>query len=84
MVRYPQPQRYHEQDPVIRVMKGIKVDAPSFDGRLDPKVFSDWLADMDHFFQWHGLPDPQRVGFAKMKLVGQAKLHWGNVERRRE
>ena len=39
---------------------------------------------MDHFFQWHDLPDPQRVGFAKMKLVGQAKLHWGNVKRRRE
>ena len=39
---------------------------------------------MDHFFEWHDLPDPHRVGFAKMKLALQAKLHWGNMECRCE
>ena len=38
-------------DPDERAMKSVRVKAPSFDGRLDPKAFLDWVADMDHYFE---------------------------------
>ena len=62
-------------------MKGVKIEAPSFDGQLDPTKFLDWLADMDHYFEWYDMSEERRVRFAKMKLVGKAKLYWTNYER---
>ena len=63
------------------MMKGVKIEAPSFNGQLDPTKFLDWLADMDHYFEWYDMSEERRIRFAKMKLVGQAKLYWTNYER---
>ena len=35
--------------------KDVKVEVPSFDGQLDPTKFLDWLADMDHYFEWYDM-----------------------------
>ncbi|CAB4308694.1 unnamed protein product [Prunus armeniaca] len=72
--------RGYKQDPDERVMKSVKVDASNFDGELNPKALLDWLATMDHYFEWHDKSEAQRVRFAKIKLVGQAGLFWTNVE----
>ncbi|KAK8954863.1 hypothetical protein KSP39_PZI002830 [Platanthera zijinensis] len=63
------------------LIRRLRIDAPTFDGHLDPKAFSDWLMDMDHFFDWYEMNDERRIRFAKMKLVGQAKIFWVSVER---
>ena len=63
------------------MIKGVKIEAPSFDGQLDPTKFLDWLADMDHYFEWYDMSKERRVRFAMMKLLGQAKLYWTNYER---
>ncbi|GFY91141.1 cyclic nucleotide-gated channel 17 [Actinidia rufa] len=42
------PPNYHRNDPRDPI---INVEAPNFDGRLDPKAFTDWLREMDHFFE---------------------------------
>ncbi|GFZ18574.1 hypothetical protein Acr_27g0003130 [Actinidia rufa] len=42
------PPNYHRndlRDPIINV------EAPTFDSRLDPKAFTDWIREMDHFFE---------------------------------
>ncbi|VVA13184.1 Hypothetical predicted protein, partial [Prunus dulcis] len=70
----------YEQDPDERVMRSVKVDAPNFDGELNPKALLDWLATMDRYFEWHDMSEARRVRFAKIKLVGQAGLFWTNVE----
>ena len=62
------------------MMKGVKVEAPSFDGQMDQTKFMDWLADMDHYFEWYNMSEERQVRFAKIKLVGQAKLYWTNHE----
>ena len=62
------------------MMKGVKVEASSFDGQMDPTKFLDWLADMDHYFAWYDMSEERQVKFAKIKLVGQAKLYWTNHE----
>ncbi|GFY95681.1 hypothetical protein Acr_10g0010660 [Actinidia rufa] len=70
--------RPRQQDPVINV------EAPTFDGRLDPKAFTDWIREMDHFFEWYNLSDDRKVRFAKMKLISRAKLFWQSTEQRRQ
>uniref|UniRef100_A0A5B7BML6 RNA-directed DNA polymerase n=1 Tax=Davidia involucrata TaxID=16924 RepID=A0A5B7BML6_DAVIN len=80
------PQRYyhnqprHYQDDSSDITRKVKIDAPSFDGKLDPNVFLDWLADIEDYFEWYDMSDYQRVRFAKMKLVGSAKRYWQGVQ----
>ena len=75
------PPNYHRNEPRDPV---INVEAPTFDGRLDPKAFTDWIREMDHFFEWYNLSDDRKVRFAKMKLIGRAKLFWQSTEQRRQ
>uniref|UniRef100_A0A2N9HIP4 Integrase catalytic domain-containing protein n=1 Tax=Fagus sylvatica TaxID=28930 RepID=A0A2N9HIP4_FAGSY len=63
-----------------KLMGRVKIEAPTFDGRLNPKVFSDWMREMDHFFEWYDFSEEKRARFAKMKLIARAKLHWESVE----
>ncbi|MQL70604.1 hypothetical protein Taro_002921 [Colocasia esculenta] len=73
---YEQPRhRYPRDDRRI-----VRVDAPTFDGSLDPRVYLDWEASMDCYFDWMGMSDARRVRFAMIKLVGQAQTYWLNVE----
>jgi len=38
--------RINEDD----IIRKIKIDPPTFDGILDPKIFSDWMADLNYYF----------------------------------
>ena len=58
-------------------------EAPTFDGRPDPKVFIDWANEMDYFFDWHKLSDDRKVRFARLKLIGRAKFFWQSIEAQR-
>ena len=51
-------------------------EAPTFDGCRNPKAFIDWVHEMNQFFEWYKLSDDRKVRFAKLKLIGQAKLFW--------
>lgn len=58
----PQPHRdYDPYDRDDRVMSLVKIEAPSFDSQLDPRVFFDWMADMDHFFEWYNMSEGRKV-----------------------
>ncbi|GFY95386.1 hypothetical protein Acr_10g0007710 [Actinidia rufa] len=75
------PPNFHRNEPRDPI---INVEAPTFDGRLDPKAFTDWIREMDHFFEWYNLSDDRKVQFAKMKLISRAKLFWQSTEQRRQ
>ncbi|GFY90942.1 hypothetical protein Acr_07g0011380 [Actinidia rufa] len=75
------PPNFHRNEPRDPI---INVEAPTFDGRLDPKAFTDWIREMDHFFEWYNLSDDRKVRFAKMKLISRAKLFWQSTEQRRQ
>ena len=34
-----------------RVLRNVRVDAPSFDGALDPIKFLDWLSEIEDYFE---------------------------------
>jgi len=44
-------QPYNTADADAQYIKSVKVDAPSFDGRLDPQVYIDWQLAMDSYFR---------------------------------
>ncbi|MQL92831.1 hypothetical protein Taro_025464 [Colocasia esculenta] len=71
------PQPFHGDQDDRRV---VRADAPTFDGSLDPKVYLDWEASMNRYFDWMGMSDARRARFAMMKLTGQAQTYWMNVE----
>ncbi|MQM18642.1 hypothetical protein Taro_051636 [Colocasia esculenta] len=74
-------QRFHEyEDRDDQIVRNVQVDIPTFDGSLDPKIYLDWEAAMDRYFEWYEMTDGRRVRFAKMKLLGQAQTYWVNVE----
>ena len=62
-------------------LKHIKLEAPTFDGQLDPQVFLDWTANIDHYFNWYNMSDERRIRFAKMKLIGHDRQYWTTVEK---
>jgi len=61
------------------ITRKVKVDVPSFDGKIDAATFSDWIVAMEDYFNWYEMSDIERVRFAKMKLVGPAKKFWQTV-----
>ena len=61
-------------------MSKEKIEAPTFDGCLDPWVFTDWLRQMDKFFDYYHWVENKRVRYAKMKLIGGADLFWEDFE----
>ena len=53
----------------------MRDDPPNFKGSLDPRVYLDWEAGMDRYFEWYDMLDQQRVRFAKMRLLGRAQTY---------
>ncbi|GFZ08719.1 hypothetical protein Acr_20g0005270 [Actinidia rufa] len=55
------------------------MEVPDFEGKVNPTVFADWLASIEEYFDRYDMADDRRVRFAKMKLVGLAKIWWMGV-----
>ena len=70
---WPAQRRQRDPDEDDRVLQTVRVNPPSFEGSLDPHVYLDWEAVMDHYFEWYDMPEHRRVRFAKMRLLGMAK-----------
>ena len=56
---------------------------PTFDGRLDPQLFPDWLRSVNKHFTCYPLSEPRKIKFVEIKLTGQASQYWTNVENMR-
>ena len=60
--------------------KGAKLEVTTFDDSLDPKRYMDWEVGLDQYFDWYQLPEGRRIQFDKMKLTGQARIYWRNLQ----
>ena len=65
-------------------MRRFKLENPKFDGYCDPSVFSDWIVDMECYFDWYRFSDATKLLFAKKKLIGSAISYLTSVERAHE
>ena len=45
--RRPNPDIVNQDDQILR---NVRLDAPTFDGSLDPKTYIDWEGEMDQYF----------------------------------
>jgi len=43
------------------IIRKIKIDPLMFNGNLEPKIFSDWIADLDYYFDWYRFTEESRV-----------------------
>ena len=52
-------------------LKAMRVEVSTFDGRLDPKCFLDWVRGMDQYFDWYDIsPHRQPNIQAYSSIVG--------------
>ena len=81
--QYRDPDRRpHPDDESLddRAIRNVRLDAPTFDGSLDPKMYEDWEGDMDQYFDWYDMSEGRKFKFAKTSIVRHARLYWGNLE----
>ena len=43
----------------------IKIDPPTLNDIFDPKNFSDWMTNIDYYFEWYMFIENSRVRFAR-------------------
>ena len=55
-------QTYDIEDTHAQYIKSVKVDAPSFCGRLDPHAYIDWQLTMNRYFRWHYMSELGKFG----------------------
>ena len=63
------------------ITRKVKIEAPTFDGTYDPQFFSDWLANIDDYFDWYDIDDEHKVKYAGINLQRSAKIYWMSIER---
>ena len=66
------------------ITRKVKVDVPSFDGKIDATTFSDWIVAMEDYFDWYEMSNIERVRLAKMKLIEPARKFWQTITSRLE
>ena len=62
------------------ITKKVRTEVPDFEGKVDATQFANWMVAIEEYFNWYNMMDDQKVRFAKMKLVGLAKVWWTKVE----
>ena len=74
------PEDQKGDSPWEAAKRGAKPEVTAFDGSLDPKKYMDWETGLDEYFEWYHLPEGRRVQFVQMKLTGQARIYWRNLQ----
>ena len=61
---------------ITKIGKRPKFEVPTFLGKLNPEELIDWINELEEYFEYEEIEDPDRVKFAKVKLKGHAKIWW--------
>ena len=59
---------------LTKIGKRPKFKVPTFLGKLNAKELIDWINELEEYFEYEEIEDPDRVKFAKAKLKGHAKI----------
>ena len=55
-------------------------DVPTYLGNLNPEELIDWINELEEYFEYEEIEDPDRVKFMKAKLKGHAKIWWQELQ----
>ena len=59
---------------LTKIGKRPKFEFSTFLGKLNPEELIDWINELEEYFEYEEIEDPNRVKFAKAKLKGHAKV----------
>ena len=67
-----------EEDKIFSAISKIgkipKFEVPTFSGNLNPEELIDYINELDEYFEYEDIEDPNRVKFIKVKLKGHTKI----------
>ena len=67
-----------EEERFFRAMSKIgkrpKFKVPTFLGNINPKELINWINELEEYFEYEDIEDPNRVKFSKAKLKGHVKI----------
>lgn len=76
--------RDSEENQILKAMSKIgkrpKIEVFPFVGSLRLEELIDWVIEIDEYFEYEEIEDPDRVKFAKNKLKGHANIWWREVQ----
>jgi len=64
-----------------KIADKFKLEDPKFDSYCDSSIFSDWLANMECYFDWYGFLEVARVLFVRRKFIRSARIYWDLIVR---
>ncbi|KAG2670625.1 hypothetical protein I3760_14G094700 [Carya illinoinensis] len=67
------------QDGVDRDLGSIKITIPSFQGRIDPKVYLEWEKKIDLVFDCHNYSEEKKVKSAVIEFTDYAIIWWDQL-----
>ena len=59
---------------LTKIGKRPKFEVPTFLRKLNPKELIDWINELEEYFEYEEIEDPDRVKFAKAKLKSHTKI----------
>ena len=59
---------------ISKIGKRPKFEVPTFLGNLNLEELINWINELQEYFEYEHIEDPNRVKFAKAKLKGHAKI----------
>ena len=65
---------------IYKLGKRPKIDVGDFLRNLKLDELIDWINELEEYFEYEEIRDPDRVKFAKAKLKGHAKIWWQEVQ----
>ena len=51
------------------------IEDSTFDSFPNPQAFSDWLANLDYYFDRYRISEERRVRFVRIRLMGLARTY---------
>ena len=65
---------------ISKIEKRSIFNVPSFLRNLNQEELIDQINELEDYFEYEEIEDPDRVKFAKAKLKGHAKVQWQEVQ----
>ena len=61
---------------ISKMGKRPKIDVDIFSENLNPNGLINWINELEEYFEYEDIGDPDRVKFVKSKMKGHAKILW--------
>ena len=65
---------------ISKLGKRPKIDVGEFPGNLKLDELIDQINELEEYFEYEDIRDPDRVKFAKAKMKGHAKIWWQEIQ----